>query len=73
MYPHQAAAFTKIGRERGWGPYTPEQFERGASPPGALFVGFARDGREDRPRGPVLGSRFQLKYAVGTCPTSSVL
>ena len=39
MYPHQAEAFTRIGRERGWGPYTREQFEDNAGPTGSLFVG----------------------------------
>ena len=70
MYPHQAAAFTKIGRERGWGPYTPEQFEQGASPAGALFVGSPETVAQKIARAVrVLGlSRFQLKYAVGTLP-----
>ena len=70
MYPHQAAAFTKIGRERGWGPYTPAQFDAGAGPEGALFVG-----SPETVAGKIvwairtLGlSRFQLKYAVGTLP-----
>ena len=70
MYPHQAAAFTKIGAERGWGPYTPEQFEAGAAPTGSLFVGSpemvaAKVAWAMRTLGL---SRFQLKYAVGTLP-----
>ncbi|GAB2868206.1 LLM class flavin-dependent oxidoreductase [Nocardioides pacificus] len=70
MYPHQAAAFTRIGRERGWGPYTPQQFEAGASPEGALFVG-SPDTVATKIAWAVrtLGlSRFQLKYAVGALP-----
>ena len=39
LFPHQAESFTRIGRERGWGPYTQEQFDAGAEPTGALFVG----------------------------------
>ena len=70
LYPHQAAAFTKIGRERGWGPYSRIQFEQGASPTGALFVGSpetvaAKIAWAVRTLGL---SRFQLKYAVGTLP-----
>ncbi|GAA1775133.1 LLM class flavin-dependent oxidoreductase [Nocardioides hankookensis] len=70
MYPHQAAAFTKIGRERGWGPYTPDQFEAGASPQGALFVGSPETVAQKIAWAVrTLGlSRFQLKYAVGTLP-----
>ena len=70
MYPHQAAAFTKIGRERGWGPYTPEQFEASAGPEGALFVGSPETVAQKIAWAMrTLGlSRFQLKYAVGTLP-----
>ena len=70
LYPHQAAAFTKIGRERGWGPYTPDQFEAGASPEGALFVGSPETVAQKIAWAiRTLGlSRFQLKYAVGTLP-----
>jgi probable LLM family oxidoreductase len=70
MYPHQAAAFTKIGRERGWGPYTPAQFEAGAAPTGALFVGSPETvARKIAWAVRTVGlSRFQLKYAVGTLP-----
>jgi hypothetical protein len=70
MYPHQSAAFTRIGRERGWGPYTREQFEANATPTGSLFVGApetvaAKVAWAVRTLGL---SRFQLKYAVGTLP-----
>ena len=70
MYPHQAAAFTKIGRERGWGPYTPEQFAASAGPEGALFVGSPETVAQKIAWAMrTLGlSRFQLKYAVGTLP-----
>ena len=70
MYPHQAAAFTKIGAERGWGPYTPAQFEENASPTGSLFVGSPETVAQKVARAVrTLGlSRFQLKYAVGTLP-----
>ncbi|MGD9961617.1 LLM class flavin-dependent oxidoreductase [Nocardioides sp.] len=70
MYPHQAAAFTKIGAERGWPPYTPEQFDDGAGPTGSLFVGSPETVATKIAWAiRTLGlSRFQLKYAVGTLP-----
>jgi probable LLM family oxidoreductase len=70
MYPHQAAAFTKIGEERGWPPYSRLQFEQGASPKGALFVGSPETvAQKIAWTMQTLGlSRFQLKYAVGTLP-----
>ena len=39
FYPSYAAAFTRIGRERGWPPVTRQQFEALRSPLGALVVG----------------------------------
>ena len=70
MYPHQAAAFTKIGAERGWGPYTREQFADGVAPTGSLFVGSPETVAQKIAWAiRTLGlSRFQLKYAVGTLP-----
>jgi len=70
MFPHQAAAFTKIGAERGWGPYTRDQFEANAEPTGSLFVGSPETvARKTAWAIRTLGlSRFQLKYAVGTLP-----
>jgi alkanesulfonate monooxygenase SsuD/methylene tetrahydromethanopterin reductase-like flavin-dependent oxidoreductase (luciferase family) len=70
LYPHQAAAFTKIGQERGWGPYSRIQFEQSASPKGALFVGSPETvARKIAWAVHTLGlSRFQMKYAVGTLP-----
>ncbi|MDO3395866.1 LLM class flavin-dependent oxidoreductase [Nocardioides sp. SOB44] len=70
MFPHQAAAFTRIGRERGWGPYTREAFEQGAGEQGALFVGSPETvARKIAWAVRTLGlSRFQMKYAVGALP-----
>ncbi|HTL69304.1 MAG TPA: LLM class flavin-dependent oxidoreductase [Lacunisphaera sp.] len=39
FFPSYAAAFTQIGRERGWGPVTREQFDALRGPGGALVVG----------------------------------
>ncbi len=39
FFPGYAAAFTKIGRERGWPPVTRRQFDALLGPTGALIVG----------------------------------
>lgn len=38
-YPSYAAQMGRVGKSRGWSPYTREQFEGGKSRDGALFVG----------------------------------
>jgi probable LLM family oxidoreductase len=70
LYPHQAELFTRIGRERGWGPYSRIAFEQAASPQGALFVGSPETvARKIAWAARTLGlSRFQLKYSVGSLP-----
>jgi probable LLM family oxidoreductase len=40
-YPYYAAQMDRIGKDRGWQPYTKTQFEGGMSPEGALFMGDA--------------------------------
>jgi len=70
FFPHQAEMFGRIGRERGWPPYSQLTFEQGASAQGALFVG-SPDTVATKIAWAVqaLGlSRFQLKYSVGTLP-----
>jgi len=39
FYPGHTAAFTRIGKERGWPPPTRAQFDAAISPTGALVVG----------------------------------
>lgn len=39
FFPGYAAEFTKIGKERGWGPVTRGQFDAVRGPKGALIVG----------------------------------
>jgi probable LLM family oxidoreductase len=75
MYPHQRDAFTKIGRERGWAPYTREGFDAMTGPTGALFVGSPETvARKIAWAVKTLGlSRFQLKYSVGTQPNAERL
>lgn len=38
-FPYYSAQMKKLGKERGWPPYTREQFELSRSKDGALFVG----------------------------------
>lgn len=70
LYPHQADLFTRIGRERGWGPYSRAQFEQAAAPEGALFVGSPETVATKIAWAiRTLGlSRLQLKYSVGGLP-----
>jgi probable LLM family oxidoreductase len=39
FFPEYAESFSRIGRERGWGPTTRAQFEASIGPDGALLVG----------------------------------
>src|SRR5699024_10088100 len=38
-FPHYKQQMDRIGKDRGWAPYTKLQFEAGMSPQGALFMG----------------------------------
>lgn len=42
-FPHYKQQMDKIGRDRGWPPYSKMQFEGGLSPEGALFMGDAEE------------------------------
>ncbi len=70
LYPHQAELTTRLGRERGWPPYSRIAFEQGASAQGALFVGSPETVATKIAWAiRTLGlSRFQLKYSVGSLP-----
>jgi probable LLM family oxidoreductase len=72
QFAHHAEAFTKIGRERGWGPFTREAYEQMLGPTGALFVGSPETvATKIAWAVRLLGlSRFQLKYSVGTQPNA---
>ena len=39
LFPSMDSVMTKIGKERGWGPYTTQQFYDALSPQGALYGG----------------------------------
>jgi probable LLM family oxidoreductase len=75
MWPHYAAMQERIGRERGWAPMTRVQFDAGAGPDGALFVGSPETVAAKVVRVvDALGlTRFDLKYSVGTLPHERLL
>jgi probable LLM family oxidoreductase len=75
MFPHQRDAFTRIGRERGWAPYTRDAFDAMTGPTGALFVGSPETvAHKIAWAVRTLGlSRFQMKYSVGTQPNADRL
>jgi alkanesulfonate monooxygenase SsuD/methylene tetrahydromethanopterin reductase-like flavin-dependent oxidoreductase (luciferase family) len=68
LWPHYAAMQARIGKERGWGPMTRDQFEHDAGPDGSLFVGSPRTVADKiaRVAGELGLARFDLKYSVGT-------
>lgn len=75
FYPSYAAAMTRLGRERGWGPMTRAQFDAMRSPEGSLVLGTPEEvatkilwWKE------ILGiSRFMLHISVGTMPHEQVM
>ena len=66
-FEHHAEQFTKIGRERGWGPFTREAYDSMLGREGALFVGSPATvaGKIAWAMRTLGLSRFQLKYTVG--------
>ncbi|MEO6916720.1 MAG: LLM class flavin-dependent oxidoreductase, partial [Chitinophagaceae bacterium] len=42
-YPVYAAQMNRVGRQRGWPAYQPQQFETGRAPGGHLLVGDANE------------------------------
>jgi probable LLM family oxidoreductase len=69
-WPHYEAMHAKIGSERGWPPMSREQYETGAGPEGALFVGAPETvAAKIAATVEALGlSRFDMKYSAGTLP-----
>jgi len=74
-YPAHAETMNKIGRERGWGPTSREQYELGASPRGAYFLGSPQQVIDK-----ILlqhewfqHDRFALQLSVGTLPHKHVM
>ena len=75
FYPSYAAAMTRIGRERGWGPMTRDQFEAMRSPAGSLVLGDPETVAAKILRWrEILGiNRFMLHVSVGTMPHEQVM
>jgi len=75
FYPSYAAAMTRIGRERGWGPMTRAQFEMMRSPEGSLVLGTPQEVAAKILRWKeFLGiSRFMLHVSVGTMQHEQVM
>lgn len=74
FYPSYAVAMSRIGRERGWGPMTREQFEWMRSEEGSLVIGDPDTVAKKILRWrEVLGiERFELHVSVGTMPQEVV-
>ena len=74
-YPSYAAMMTRLGRERGWGPMTREQFDWLRSPEGSLALGDPETvAAKILHFTEVLGvNRFELHVSVGTLPHEQVL
>jgi probable LLM family oxidoreductase len=75
FYPSYAAAMTRIGRERGWGPMTQQQFDWMRGPDGSLVLGDPQTVAEKILHWKdVLGvDRFELHMSVGTMPHENVM
>jgi probable LLM family oxidoreductase len=67
-FPSYAAAMTRIGRERGWGPMTRSQFDAMRSPEGSLVIGNPEEvAAKILHWGEILDlNRFMLHISVGT-------
>ncbi|MFF2271279.1 LLM class flavin-dependent oxidoreductase [Agromyces sp. NPDC058136] len=75
LWPHFKAMRDRIGRERGWGPATREQFEADASEHGALYAGSPETvARKIAAAMRTIGAvRFDLKYSNGTLPHAAMM
>jgi probable LLM family oxidoreductase len=74
-FPAHQLAMSRIGKERGWPPTTREQFEAGATPRGAYFIGSPQQVIDK-----ILAQhewfgheRFGLQLSVGTLPHDKVM
>ena len=75
FYPSYSVAMTRLGRERGWGPMTREQFDMMRQPEGSLVLGDPETVASKILRWKeILGvERFELHVSVGTIPHDQVL
>jgi probable LLM family oxidoreductase len=75
FYPSTAYALNKIGRERGWAPYTRESYDAARSFNGALYCGDPKYVAEKiiHLRKNVGITRFMLHVPVGSMPHDDVM
>ena len=75
FYPSYAVAMTRLGRERGWGPMTVQQFEAMSGPDGSLVIGDPETvaAKILRWKGALGVNRFELHMSVGTMEHDRVL
>jgi probable LLM family oxidoreductase len=75
FFPSYAAAMTRIGRERGWGPMTRQQFDAMLTPEGSLVLGTPEEvARKILHWRDILDiDRFMLHISVGTMDHSAVM
>jgi probable LLM family oxidoreductase len=74
-YPYAASMMNKIGKERGWQPMTRDEYDAGATPRGANFVGSPAEVIEK-----ILfqydifhHDRFLVQFTVGTMPHAKIM
>jgi len=74
-WSHYAQMQNRIGRERGWPPVTRAEYEAGAGPDGALFIGSPETVADKiiRTARTLDLSRFDLKYSLGTLPHENLM
>jgi probable LLM family oxidoreductase len=74
-WPHYERAHATIGAERGWPPMSRAQFDAGAAPEGALFVGSPETvAAKIVTLARALGlARFDMKYSVGSLPHEQLM
>ncbi len=74
-YPAHAQVMNQLGRERGWPPYTREQFDASTTLRGALVIGDPEQVAEKivYQHGLFQHQRFLLQLSVGTLPHASIM
>ncbi len=74
-FPAHSAAMSRIGKERGWPPTTRAQFDAGATPHGAYFMGSPQEIIDKilQQHEWFKHDRFGLQLSVGTLPHDKVM
>lgn len=75
VYPHHMAFMAKAGKERGWPPFSREQYLQGAGPEGSLYIGSPETVARKIVRNlRLLGaSRFDMRYSMGQLPHADLM